>query len=223
MIAYILSAMLSVAATQAGPAPSGDRRSLFISPMGEPFRGHATRAAALEAWFVQADKDGNRSLSLKEAQDDAARFFAALDQGQDREIDPADIKRYESEIAPEVRIMGSGQSRRPAYTKVPTGGATGDYGGGTDAGSRGAGSDTGAVARIRKGGPDVGLKGAGQWGLLNIPQPLNPADTNFNRGISMAEFEKAASLRFLLLDTDRDGKLSLDELQARLAELPAGR
>src|SRR5687768_13440290 len=75
MIAVLLSAVFGVAAAQASPAPvytapapakPGNRNALFVSPMGEPFRGQPTRAAALEAWFVQADTDGNRSLSIAE-------------------------------------------------------------------------------------------------------------------------------------------------------------
>src|SRR5687768_40150 len=120
MIAVLLSAMFGVAASQAGPAPvftapppaaakPGSRNALFVSPMGEPFRGQPTRAAALEAWFVQADADGNRSLSIAEMQADATRFFAILDRTKDREIDPDDINHYESAVVPEIRMMGAGR------------------------------------------------------------------------------------------------------------------
>ena len=122
MIVTLLSAMLNAAvATQASPIPlsapspaaqpsppaaerwrqgGGGRRTLFISPMGEPFRGQETRSAALGAWFAQADRDHNGTLSAQEMRDDAARFFATLDSGHDHEIDPDDINRYENEIAP---------------------------------------------------------------------------------------------------------------------------
>lgn len=234
MIAYFLSAMFSVAASQASPAPvftapaaakPGNRNALFVSPMGEPFRGQPTRAAALEAWFVQADKDGNRSLSVGEMQADAARYFAVLDRTKDREIDPDDINHYESAVVPEIRMMGAGRPTQVRYTRVPDGGSTVDQGtgGGGLAGSQAADRNTGVTGRVRKSAPDHGLKGAGWLGLLNIPQPITSADSNFNRGISESEFLKAASTRFVLLDTDRNGTLSLGELQTRLADLPTGR
>jgi Ca2+-binding EF-hand superfamily protein len=57
--------------------------------------------------------------------------------------------------------------------------------------------------------------GAGGLGLLSIPEPVAAADSNFNRGVSSTEFEQAAVSRFRRLDTNGDGKLTLDELEAR--------
>jgi len=57
--------------------------------------------------------------------------------------------------------------------------------------------------------------GAGGLGLLSIPEPVAAADSNFNRGVSSAEFEQAAASRFQRLDTNGDGKLTLEELEAR--------
>jgi Ca2+-binding EF-hand superfamily protein len=223
MIAYFLTALLGFTTAASPPAASGDRDALFLSPMGEPFRGVATRAAGLEAWFVQADKDGNRALTVSEMQGDATRFFATLDETRDGEIDPGDINRYESAIVPEIRMMGAGRSTSNArIAKIPNGGTMGDYQSGRTR-SASAVADSGALGRVLKSGPDEGLKGAGWLGLLNIPQPITSADSNFNRGISESEFLKAASTRFVLLDTDRNGSLSLDELQTRLADLPTGR
>jgi hypothetical protein len=236
MIAVLLSAMFSAAASQAGPAPvysapapaaakPANRNALFVSPMGEPFRGQANRAAGLETWFVQADTDGNRALSASEMQSDAARFFAILDRTKDREIDPDDINHYEIALVPEIRMMGAGRPERVRYTRVPDGSTTVDHGtgGGGLAGSQAADRNSGITGRVKKSAPDQGLKGAGWLGLLNIPQPITSADANFNRGVSESEFLKAASTRFVLLDTDRNGTLSLGELQTRLADLPTGR
>jgi EF hand len=55
--------------------------------------------------------------------------------------------------------------------------------------------------------------GAGRLGLLQIPQPVASADTNFNRGVSPQEFRDAAVKRFQLLDGSHSGKLTLPELQ----------
>jgi hypothetical protein len=236
MIAYVLAATFSVAVLQAGASPPPvstapaaaklvNRNALFVSPMGEPFRGQPTRAAALEAWFVQTDKDGNRSLSVAEMQGDAARYFAVLDRTKDGEIDPEDINFYESAVVPEIRMMGAGRPTKVRFTRVPDGGSTIDHGsgGGGLQGAQAADRNSGITGRVQKSAPDQGLKGAGWLGLLNIPQPITSADSNFNRGISESEFLKAAGTRFVLLDTDRNGSLSLGELQTRLADLPTGR
>src|SRR3954447_9893658 len=88
----------------AAPQPFVSRRGgrLFISPMGEPFRPNGRDDDALADWFAQADKNHDGRLTLEEMQADADRFFATLDVAHDGEIDPDDISRYESTVAPEV-------------------------------------------------------------------------------------------------------------------------
>lgn len=55
---------------------------------------------------------------------------------------------------------------------------------------------------------------AGRMGLLKIPEPVASADTNFDRGVSTAEFEAAATQRFQLLDGKNEGALTLRQLQS---------
>lgn len=55
---------------------------------------------------------------------------------------------------------------------------------------------------------------AGRMGLLKIPEPVASADTNFDRGVSVAEFHAAALQRFQLLDPNNTGRLTLRDLQA---------
>jgi Ca2+-binding EF-hand superfamily protein len=55
---------------------------------------------------------------------------------------------------------------------------------------------------------------AGRMGLLKIPEPVASADTNFDRGVSTAEFDAAAKQRFQLLDSRNTGGLTLRDLQA---------
>jgi len=55
--------------------------------------------------------------------------------------------------------------------------------------------------------------GAGRLGLLQIPEPVASADSNFNRGVSEQEFRDAAVKRFQLLDTSHLGKLTLPQLE----------
>src|SRR6059058_6027803 len=81
---------------------------LFISPMGEPFRPAARDDDGLADWFNQADANHDGRLTLDEMQKDAQRFFTTLDVAKDGEIDPDDITRYESEIAPEIQTSRFG-------------------------------------------------------------------------------------------------------------------
>ena len=54
---------------------------------------------------------------------------------------------------------------------------------------------------------------AGRFGLLQIPEPVTSADTNFNRGVSADEFRAAAAARFQLLDASHTGRLTLSQLE----------
>lgn len=60
-------------------------------------------------------------------------------------------------------------------------------------------------------GGDV-LQGASLYGLIAEPEPVMGADADFNRRITKDEANKAAKIRFALLDRDKDGVLKLEEL-----------
>ena len=53
-----------------------------------------------------------------------------------------------------------------------------------------------------------------RFGLFGLPEPVTAADTDFSRGISRSEFEKAAQLRFQALDVAHQGRLTLAVLQS---------
>ena len=83
------------------------------------------------------------------------------------------------------------------------GGMGRDGGGGGDSeGFRPKGAGAGMARR----------EGAARFSLLNIPQPIRGADINLDWKVTAEEWAKAASQRFALLDTDADGKLTLDTL-----------
>ena len=186
--------LLSAPATAQPAAPPAAGHGPFLSPMGEPFRGAAASANA-ERWFAAADRNGDGALVRAELEEDAARFFATLDTDVDGEIEPAEMARYENEVAPEVQV---GLQMRA--------GGVGDW--------RGRGSRRRRVAVYAK-----GIEGAGRYAFLNIPQPVIAADADMNRGVSRAEFASAAGERFALLDADRDGRLG----RAELPSLPQAR
>ncbi len=157
--------------------------------MGEPFRPGTRDDDSLSNWFVQADKNHDGRLTLEEMQADADRFFTTLDVGHDGEIDPDDISRYESTVAPEV--------------------TSGSSFGLMEAADRGGGRHGHKFIR----GGDDQHQGAGRFGLLDLPEPVVSADSNFNRGVSVTEFRQAAAQRFLALDLDHHGYLTLAGLE----------
>jgi hypothetical protein len=174
-------------------APTRRWTRLFISPMGEPFRPKSRDDDTLANWFAQADKNHDGRLTLDEMQADAERFFATLDVTHDGEIDPDDITRYETVVAPEV-TAGSSYGLFDA-------------------------SESGSPKFIR-GGTDL-HQGAGRFGLLDLPEPVVSADSNFNRGVSVTEFRQAAAQRFLALDLDHHGYLTLAGLEVIRPAPPA--
>jgi hypothetical protein len=208
---------------------------VFISPMGEPFRPGARDDDTLADWFRQADRNHDGVLTLQEMQQDAERFFALLDVGHDGEIDPDDITRYETEIAPE--IGGGHFSLPPIEASDPTGSSGGgDWGGrhgggggghrGGGGGGHGGGGGGGGGGRHGGSnhwgaGEDDSHQGAARFGLFDLPEPVVSADADFNRGVSLPEFRQAATQRFIALDVDHQGRLSLALLESMRPPPPA--
>ena len=183
---YLILALASgsaaaVAQPRAAPAaPAGP----FLSPMGEPFRG----ADPVGIWFAGADRDGDGALLAAELREDALRFFVLLDQDRNGELGPAEIARYENDVAPEVQV---GLQMRAE--------GVGDFRDGR---------------RRKMLFYKEGLDGAGRFSFLNIPQPVIGADFDMNRGVSRDEFARAADQRFAMLDKDGDGRIARADLPA---------
>lgn len=201
MRAFILGAM--IAGGMAGQAAAQDappsRGTLFVSPMGEPFRG----AAPHDQWFDGADANHDGVLTVEEMTADAARLFVLLDVRKDGEIDPQDIERYEGVLVPEIWVTGPRERQGYRIGDSQIGPRDGE-GGPTQVSKR----------------PEVQVKkGAARFGYLDYPQPIMVADRNFNRGVDTREFAKAAETRFDMLDKNGDGKIEKSELP----KLPQGR
>lgn len=212
-----------------GPPEHGMRGGrLYISPAGEPFRG----PDGLKHWFDEVDTNHDGVLTLAEFRADFMRYFKVLDTNGDGVIDGTENGVYENQIVPEITSLGpsdqgggppggmGGGGRRGGGGGMGGGrggggGHGGMGGGGMGGGGRGAGggddSDTPHGTRSQSGRAER-REGAARFSLLDIPQPIRGADANLDWKVSAAEWAKAADQRFALLDTDGDGKLTLDTL-----------
>ncbi|WP_242097536.1 hypothetical protein [Sphingomonas sp. CROZ-RG-20F-R02-07] len=186
---------MAAAAMLLGAAPAAAREPLFISPMGEPFRAaHGPE----RIWFDGADADHDGHITRAEFAADALRFFAVLDANHDGEIDPAEIDRYETVIAPEIRVGERRESEGEAPMRHERGGGGGQ---GMHFGNGGSPKPKVKVS-----------EGAARYGYLDLPEPVAAADGNGNRGIDRAEFVHAAEQRFGVLDRNGDGAIMRGEL-----------
>jgi hypothetical protein len=205
---------LLAAAAHSAPEPSnapitvtGHAWAPFISPMGEPFRARTVSDDTLAMWFTKADRNRDGFLTPDEMQADADRFFATLDSDRDGEIGPEELIHYEWEIAPDIQVNTRVMRAPGEVARNPQASHTE---------SERHGEHDFDRPRIRT--TVYGLQGGARYALLNIPEPVAAADADFNRAITLSEFRQAAAARFQLLDRDRQGRLTLPQLQAaRLA------
>jgi len=205
----VLIVPFMLAAADAPISVVGHAWAPFISPMGEPFRAHSRDEDTLATWFRQADRNLDGAITPDEMQADADRFFATLDSDHNGEIEPEELAHYEYEVAPDIQVMSRIKrapgdplpAARPERVELPEGRAHH---------RRDRDRDREESAQLAIGG---GLQGGARYSLLNIPEPVAAADTDFDRGISLEEFRQAAAIRFGLLDANHRGRLTLEELE----------
>jgi hypothetical protein len=193
----------------------------FISPMGEPFRARSATDDTLARWFGQADRNHDGTLTPDEMLADAERFFATIDLDHDGAIDPDELANYEYEIAPDIQVMSKTRPTPGAVAQKPpeirpAAEAKGDSG----HRRRKRGDDNIEDSALALGGK---LQGGARYGLLNMPEPVAAADTDFNRLVTLDEFRQAAMARFALLDRGASKRLTLAELEALRPVITADR
>jgi len=166
-------------------------QSVFFSPSGEVFKSPLSEAYPTATWFAAADTDQDGSLTREEFMADALRFFALVDVDANKVISSPENSRYEQELAPEI-LGFSPLVKQPSARRRDTDGdrATEPW------------TQT-YQARVQ---------GAAQFSLINEPQPIRAADRNFDFRITEDEWIRTTTSRFALLDRDKDGKLTLEEL-----------
>ena len=202
-------------AAQSPITVTGHAWAPFISPMGEPFRAHSVTDDTLAKWFRQADRNQDGILTTDEMIADADRFFTTLDSNHDGQLDPDEIANYEYEIAPDIQVMS--RTRRLPGQAAPTA-VKSDPDNEHDRKRERERRAREDAASLGFGGA---LQGAARYGLLNMPEPVAAADTDFNRAVTLDEFKAAAIARFQLLDKAHAGRISLAQLQAMRPVPPA--
>ena len=211
LAAGLLTLLPSALAAQPVQAPAQPvRGAVYLSPMGEPFLAPSGRSA-LAVWIAVADRDKNGAISLAELALDADRFFKRLDADADQRIGGLEMTRYENQIAP-ANVRAAAGARPVGFDENarPEGRAPGDF------------SGQGMPRRGRQGLPggmtgpqhslDGGWPAAGDGGLTSIPQPVAMTDTDMSGSVTPDEFTRAASRRFALLDSNKNGQLEYGEL-----------
>ncbi len=207
-----------------------DRRgALFIAPCGKPYRGQFGDPYPVVVWFAEADTNHDGRLTMLEMRADAARFFAELDADQDGEIDPDEVTRYETVIAPEIQTGGFGGGGH--YGDGHSGGGS-RHGGGRRGGGEGrhgggetsneGGSEDGASTGPSHAPGIEGPRGAGRFGLIATPEPVIAADIDLTRTITLVEFEAKAQRDFELLDNTNRGYLTLADLPRTIVQAHGG-
>lgn len=171
-------------------APRAGVQAIFFSPSGEVFRAPIKDPYPTVLWFAQADIDKDAALSREEFMTDAVRYFAIVDRDGKGIITSQDNSHYEAELSPEI----TGFSPLVAQPKAPPSN-DGD-----------ASSPQGKQGYIKR------VQGAAQFSLINEPQPIRGADANFDFRITTEEWTRASEQRFSMLDKDKDGRLTIEEL-----------
>jgi hypothetical protein len=182
----------------------------FISPAGEPFRSRSSADDPFARWFGQADRNRDSFLTADEMRADAVRFFAAIDSNRDGKIDSDELLAYEFELAPEVQVNSNWKRTRQSALAERKSDPHGDRSDG-----KRRGGDNGV-----DGYQLDGLQGAARYALLNIPEPVAGSDLDLNGKVTLDEFRRSADYRFQLLDTGRQGKLTLRELETLIPSRP---
>ena len=215
-LAIVLAAcgMLSACASPpAEEAPVRGKINVFISPMGEPFRGGEADAYPVDRWFARVDANHDGALDWNEFKADAEGFFRQLDKNHDGVLDGSEVSAYEQDIAPEILPRVARLTSRD-IPPLPS----------TDPGVNRQRDEIAAYANAQVTRPRAGLlAGAAVFGVTPEPEPVAASDTDFNGKVSLAEWLQSARRRFDLLDLNHDSRVTRAELPKTPAEKMAAK
>ena len=209
--------LLPPAPADPAAAPAADRRGRstvtghawapFISPMGEPFRARSATDDTLADWFSQADRNRDGVLTADEMVGRCRPLLRAA--------------RHRSEMARSIPTSSPITNRRsrPTFRSCRERGvrpASRRSEASDDRPERSPAHARAMASEWRKPSSAIGggLQGAARYGLLNMPEPVAAADTDFDRGISRAEFSAGRRARFAAARQRSIGRLTLAQLEA---------
>ncbi len=225
----LAAATPALAAPAAKPPPTP---RIFISPSGEPFRAGPNVPDPMKAWFDQVDAAHKGYIDRADFRADAARFFKTLDENGDGIIDGFEVADYEAKVVPELAEAAEGRMPGQFGPGRDQGGG-GQGGGGPGGGGGGGGHRHGGYGGQRQQGQDASQgqdaqaqDSQGEGGrnrtpqhpiqqLIAEPEPVSGADFALDGHITFAEWMRATDQRFEILDANKDGRVTLDELKAR--------
>jgi Ca2+-binding EF-hand superfamily protein len=208
-VALAACGMLSACGSTPGEEPPvRGKINVFISPMGEPFRGGETDPYPLERWFARVDADHDGALSWDEFKADAEAFFRRLDTNHDGVLSGAEISAYEQDVAPEILPRVARLTSRD-IPPLPS----------TDPAVNRDREEREAALNGQETRPRAGLlAGAGVFGVTPEPEPVAASDTDFDGKVTSQEWLQSARRRFDLLDLNHDGRIARAELPKTPAE-----
>ena len=191
--------MLSAEDAPKPPAPSEGKPS---SPAGG-----VDPKARLEEMFKKMDANGDGKISKEEyiafEKQQAEERFAKIDVNNNGSIDKQEFEEAARKLS-EMRRANGQQSAQSNGFRKPESGSEGSN---RPRPSAADGSGSAAPGGARSGG-------AGGGGMGEIFRKVNE-----NGSITKEEFQKMTTAQFDKLDTNKDGKITKDELDAAMAKM----
>jgi hypothetical protein len=168
----------------------------------------------------RADSDGDGVVTRAESQAHAEAMFAKLDENNDGKLDQTDRdarrERMKAKMFDKLDADQDGSVSREEFMAFE-GHRMGRHWG------------KGGMAGRREGGPGMdgprkyhgmGMRGSDGMGMRGRHGMMMGADTDNDGALSQAEFLAAAGKRFDAVDSDSDGKITLEDRQKKRQERP---